>query len=181
MTTTVKVQYNVARATHICAQIAAGRHPLSIVEQPTDEDRSIGVPGSVQELFAWLHQHPDFQERFFQACQPWGIMLALEALDIADNYAIDGERDPQYAIDRLERQQINSKNWESVNRAKLRIATRQWLAARLDPEHFGDKRTTTHRGDEDNPVTFRNLTDRELQDEIARLQAVTTPTPKELH
>ena len=43
-------------------------------------------------------------------------------------------------------------NAEHVSRSKLRVATRQWLASKLNPETYGEKTKTEHTGPNGAPL-----------------------------
>ena len=61
-------------------------------------------------------------------------------LDIADDAANDW----------MEREGENSQGWqlngEHVQRTRLRLDTRKWIAARLAPKKYGDKVDVEHSG-----------------------------------
>lgn len=68
--------------------------------------------------YKWLRSEEGREQRYYSARQKWADTLAEETLDIADG-AID-------AHDAKVRQ--------------LRIDTRKWLAARANPDNWGDRR-----------------------------------------
>ncbi|EHL31828.1 terminase small subunit-like protein [Legionella drancourtii] len=81
-------------------------------------------------LFAWLKKYPEFSEQYAQAkiCQI--ELLIDEILEIADDESndcfIDEDGKPV-------------SNNSVVNRARLKIDTRKWLASKLVPKVYGNK------------------------------------------
>jgi len=68
--------------------------------------------------YKWLRSAEGREERYYSARRKWADTLAEETLEIADG-AIDAH-DAQVR--------------------KLRIDTRKWLAARANPDNWGDRR-----------------------------------------
>ena len=78
--------------------------------------KQVGV--SKRVWYKWLRSIEGREERYYSARRKWADTLAEETLDIADG-AIDAH-DAQVR--------------------KLRIDTRKWLAARANPDNWGDRR-----------------------------------------
>lgn len=78
--------------------------------------KQVGV--SKRVWYKWLRSNEGREERYYSARRKWADTLAEETLDIADG-AIDAH-DAQVR--------------------KLRIDTRKWLAARANPDNWGDRR-----------------------------------------
>ena len=78
--------------------------------------KQVGV--SKRVWYKWLRSTEGREERYYSARRKWADTLAEETLDIADG-AIDAH-DAQVR--------------------KLRIDTRKWLAARANPDNWGDRR-----------------------------------------
>lgn len=83
----------------------------------------------------WRYKYPEFSAQYAQAKLKQADLLAEEILDIADdgtndwmeNFSDDGEA-------------IGYKlNGEHVQRSRLRIDTRKFLAAKLLPKQYGEK------------------------------------------
>jgi hypothetical protein len=82
----------------------------------------------------WRYKHPDFAAQYAQAKLVQADLLAEEMLDIAD----DGTNDWMESFG--EEGDTNYKlNGEHVQRSRLRIDTRKFLAAKLLPKQYGDK------------------------------------------
>jgi hypothetical protein len=71
--------------------------------------------------------------------------LAFQTLEIAD----DSSNDTMTAYN-SKRQAIEIENREWTNRSRLRIMARQWLAARLSPNKYGDNKIS----EQDNKLTI---------------------------
>lgn len=91
-------------------------------------------------VFRWLadERYSKFREQYTRAREAQADALFDECLDIADDGSNDyvGE-DEKY-------------NGDAVQRAKLRIDTRKWMAGKLRPKVYGDK--TMIGSDPDNPL-----------------------------
>ncbi|WP_238400326.1 hypothetical protein [Legionella bononiensis] len=81
-------------------------------------------------LFTWLRTYPEFSEQYAQAkiCQI--ELLIDEILEISDDTTQD--------------QYVNElgtlvPNPPAINRARLKIETRKWLASKLVPKVYGNK------------------------------------------
>lgn len=83
----------------------------------------------------WLGEHDEFREQYARAREAQADTLADEILDIADDGSNDfmGE-DEKY-------------NGDAVQRSKLRVDARKWLAAKMLPKKYGDKIDVTTGGD----------------------------------
>jgi terminase small subunit-like protein len=73
--------------------------------------------------YDWLRAMPALELRYAHACADRAAKLAEEAHDIAD-------------------QAVNAKDNTAVQAAKLRVDTRRWFAAKLDPKRYGDYQRT---------------------------------------
>mgnify|MGYP000452718183 CR=1 FL=1 len=83
----------------------------------------------------WLGENDAFREQYARAREAQADTLADEILDIADDGSNDfmGE-DETY-------------NGDAVQRSKLRVDARKWVAAKLKPKKYGDKLDVTSGGD----------------------------------
>lgn len=82
----------------------------------------------------WRYKYPQFSAQYAQAKLNQADLLAEEMLDIAD----DGTNDWMQSFG--EEGEIAYKlNGEHVQRSRLRIDTRKFLAAKLLPKQYGDK------------------------------------------
>jgi hypothetical protein len=98
-------------AESICDLIAEGHSLQTVSEMP-------GFP-TRRSMRRWLTEHSDFEHAYEIARRQRTDNLVDEAIAIAD--AVDGG------------------NAAEVQKARLQIDTRRWLASKLLPERFGDK------------------------------------------
>jgi hypothetical protein len=111
----------------ICARIASGDSVRTI-------SRDESMP-CVKTVFNWLRVHPEFVQQYARAKAEQADALAEELLDIAD----DGSNDWMERYGK-EGEQIGWQlNGEHVNRSRLRIDTRKWIASKLKPKKYGEK------------------------------------------
>lgn len=85
------------------------------------------MPGT-STVYRWLADKPEFRELYARAREDQADTLADEIIDIADQK--DGEADTP----------------DSVNRARLRVDARKWIASKLKPKRYGDKIDHEHTG-----------------------------------
>lgn len=84
-------------------------------------------------VFRWLASNEQFREQYVRAREAQADTLADEIIDIADGKRTEyegGEKD--------------------VNRDRLSVDARKWVAAKLKPKVYGDK--TLIGEDKDNPL-----------------------------
>jgi hypothetical protein len=94
-------------------------------------------------VFRWLRTFPEFRDQYARAKEESADALAEDMLEIAD----DGQND---WMERLgsEGQPVGWQvNGEHIQRSRVRIDTRKWLASKLKPKKYGDKLAVG--GDED--------------------------------
>lgn len=110
---------------------------------------------------AWLDgSRPEFSEQYARAREAQADKLAEEALQIAD----DGRSDTCVDGDG------NVKtDTEVIQRSKLRVDTRKWLASKMAPKKYGDK-VAIGGADDLGPVQAvnREMTDAERAVRLAR-------------
>lgn len=81
-------------------------------------------------IFAWKHKFDEFSNLYTKAKQSQVELLVDETLDIADETSNDT------IINASGNEVCNS---EYVNRSRLRIETRKWIACKLAPKIYGDR------------------------------------------
>jgi hypothetical protein len=81
-------------------------------------------------LFSWLKKYPEFSEWYAKAKISQIEFLVDEILEISDDSSQD-----QF----IDAQGKTVFNPQSVNRARLKIDTRKWLACKLVPRIYGLK------------------------------------------
>jgi hypothetical protein len=126
-------KYSKKLADLICAELSEGKSLRSVCA-------SEKMP-TVKTIFNWFRTYPDFLQQYARAKEASADALAEDMLDIAD----DGTNDFV---------EVQTKNGlkvlfekEAVQRSKLRVDTRKWLASKLKPKKYGDKLDLTTDGE----------------------------------
>lgn len=117
----------------ICERIAEGE---SLREICTDED----MP-SKTTVFKWLSQSQELADQYARAREEQADLIFDEILGIADDARNDwmernGQDDAGYQA-----------NGEHIQRSRLRIDARKWMAGKLRPKVYGDKLDLNHSGE----------------------------------
>lgn len=115
----------------ICERLADGESLRSICRDENMPRKSA--------VFRWLKAFPDAADQYTRAREAQADALADEIVDIADNGAADFSEDGAF-------------NSEAVQRARLRVDARKWVASKLKPKVYGD--SMTHKGDAASPVAL---------------------------
>ena len=123
----------------ICERIADGESLRSICG---DED----MPAK-STVFKWLAQKDGFADQYARAREAQADSIFDDILDIADDARNDwmerqGDEGPGYQL-----------NGEHVQRTRLRIDARKWMAGKLRPKKYGDKLELS--GDQDAPLNIK--------------------------
>lgn len=139
--------YSQEIADAICDRIADGFSLRTICEA---ED----MPGKAT-VFRWLAARKEFQDQYAHAREAQADTLADELTDIADDGSNDWmERKGE------EGQSLGWKeNGEAIQRSRLRVDTRKWIASKLKPKKYGDKLALG--GAEDLPPMLVKLTNQD--------------------
>lgn len=119
--------YTEALGAAICAEIVDGLSLRSICRR--DEMPAIST------VMLWLTKHAAFLEQYTHARDAQADTLADELLEIADDatndwmekFGKDGTA-IGYQVDQ-----------EAINRSRLRVDTRKWIASKLKPKKYGDR------------------------------------------
>lgn len=89
-------------------------------------------------IMAWLDgSRPEFSEQYARAHEAYADKLAEETLLIADDSSRDTYVDSEGNV---------KTDSEAIQRSKLRVDTRKWLASKKAPKKYGDKVTQEHTG-----------------------------------
>lgn len=129
------MKFTTAIADTICERIANGESLRAIC----DED---GMP-SKTSVFRWLADNEAFRDQYARARETQADALFDDVLEIADNARNDwmerrGEEDAGWVA-----------NGEHIQRSKLRIDARKWMAGKLRPKVYGEKQEIEHTGSMD--------------------------------
>lgn len=97
-------------AADICSLLADGESLRKVCDRP-------GMP-SKASVFRWLAEHQEFRDQYAKATETRADAIFEEMFDIADAVAEEAA---------------------AVGKARLRIDTRKWALARMNPKKYGDK------------------------------------------
>ncbi len=92
----------------------------------------------VDTVLEWKIKHPEFSSQYATAKQHQAELLADEIIEISDDSSRD-EIDTEFGV---------KQNSEFINRSRLKVDSRKWVAAKLLPKVYGDR--IQHEGN----VTF---------------------------
>lgn len=134
--------YSQELADKICANIIEG-YSLRTVCKPDD------MP-CVATVLSWLRTNKDFLSQYEKSKEEQADALAEEMLDIAD----DGVNDWMEKFGKDGENIGWMVNGEHVQRSRLRLDTRKWIASKLKPKKYGDRIATDNVfiGKDGNPV-----------------------------
>jgi hypothetical protein len=158
--------YSQELADRICAELADGKSLRTVC-------KAEGMP-STQTVFRWLRTHEGFCDQYARAKDEAADALVDEMLDIADEATNDwmevhDKDNPGYRL-----------NGEHINRSRLRVDTRKWIAAKLKPKRYGDK--VAVGGAEDlPPIQTADMTDVEVARTLAFLLAKGAQAQEKAH
>lgn len=132
--------YSEELADEICERIADGESLRSICR---DEDKP-----SKSTVCRWLTVHQSFQDQYAKAREAQADAIFDEMLDIADDASNDW----------MERRDADGEaigwqiNGDHVQRTRLRLDTRKWMAGKLRPKKYGEKIVNEHSGPDGGPI-----------------------------
>jgi len=118
--------YNDKIAEKICSLIAEGNSLRSICKRNEMPDKAT--------VMRWLGVHREFSDQYARAREAQADKLFEECLEIADDTSGDyikkknDDGSTFWAVDH-----------EHIQRSKLRIDTRKWMAGKLAPKKYGEK------------------------------------------
>ena len=115
--------YTQELATEICNHIADGKSLRTIAAMENMPAQST--------IMLWLDgTRPEFSEQYARAHEAYADKLAEETLLIADDSSQDTYVDADGNV---------KTDTEAIQRSKLRVDTRKWLASKKAPKKYGDK------------------------------------------
>lgn len=144
--------YSQELADRICAQLAEGNSMRTVC-------KADDMPCTAT-VFNWLRTKPGFLEQYTRAKEESADALSDEMLDIAD----DSTNDWMERLDKDGQGIGYQVNGDHVQRSRLRIETRKWLASKLKPKKYGDKVDLTHSGPNGGPIKFTQIALVDLDD-----------------
>lgn len=153
-----KSTFNQKDADEIVERLGKGE-PLAVI------CRDDWMP-AYRTVYDWMGADPGFAANIARAREEGFDAIAAECLEIAE----DGSRD--YGMKkRPDGTEYEGFDSEHVQRSKLRIETRLKLLAKWDPKRYGDKVALTGGSEEDAPVQFQNVSNRDRAKAVAALVA----------
>lgn len=130
---------------HLCDELATSSRGIgSILKNGYN-----GLPlPTYSTIMLWLDEDRSLSERYEKAKAAQADFMADELLEIAD----DGRNDWMEKLGKDGQPVGFIVNGEHVQRSRLRVDTRKWLAAKLRPKKYGEKVDLNHGGQPENPV-----------------------------
>ncbi len=110
-------------------------------------------------MIGWLFdgEHEDFMDQYARAREAQAEVRADEIVDIADDESGD------FTTDEDGKRVVNH---EHIQRSRLRVDARKWVASKLLPKRYGDK--LQHTGEGGGPVPHEHRLAPELHELIER-------------
>jgi hypothetical protein len=125
-------------AAAICERISLGESLRSICRDEKMPDRAT--------VFRWLSQDEAFRDQYARSREEQAETLAEELLEIADDATNDW----------MERNADDNAGWvangEHIQRSRLRVDTRKWIASKLLPKKYGDATLLKHADADGNRI-----------------------------
>lgn len=142
-----QVRYSEEVADEICTRLSNGESLRRICEDDHMPDRN--------SVFSWIARYEDFSAKYARAREAQAEFLVDEMIAIAD----DATNDYMETVD-SEGAVGYKLNGEHVQRSKLRLETRRWIAEKLRPKKYGAKLELA--GDAEAPlqVVIQKFTDK---------------------
>jgi hypothetical protein len=134
----------------ICERIAGGESLRKICE-------SEEMPCQTA-VFQWLKKNDDFAQQYARAREAQADYWADEIVDIADDKSDDFK---------LQNGQETFQA-ENVQRSKLRVDARKWIASKLKPRKYGEFVRSEVTGKDGEPL-IQKMTDEQLDKSIREL------------
>lgn len=107
---------------------------------------------SRETIYTWMSKNQAFADRYARAVEDRAEKLAEEILTIADDDEGDfGFKEVQDADGASAKPCIMPDN---IQRAKLRVDSRKWIASKLFPKKYGDKVSAEVTGEGGKPIEF---------------------------
>lgn len=133
---------------HICDLLATTSYGIGKILNSGYDGKPLP---SYSTVMKWLEEEEILSDRYARAKEAQAEFMADEMLDIAD----DGRNDWMESFGKDGESLGYKINGDHVQRSRLRIDTRKWLASKLKPKKYGDK--TILSGDKENPVAVLTM------------------------
>ena len=100
---------------------------------------------NVATVYRWLQRDEDFRNMYARAKEDQADTLADEIQDISDEKPMLTIMTDDETVEKLDP--------VGINRNRLRVDARKWIAAKLKPRKYGDRQILA--GDPDNPLEIK--------------------------
>lgn len=104
--------------------------------------KSIEGAPNVRFVYDWIKNNEDFGKRYARAKEDQADMLIEEMLEIADDTQNDTLLIPDGSGGMKE---VENREW--VNRSRLKVDVRKFIASKLKPKKYGDRIDITSDGE----------------------------------
>lgn len=138
-------KYTQELADKICAELSNGLSLRTIC-------KSDDMP-CVSTIFNWMRTKPGFLEQYARAKEESADALIEEMLDISD----DGTNDWMERHDKEGSVIGWQVNGEHVQRSRLRVETRKWIASKLKPKKYGESTQIKHADADGNKLSLGDV------------------------
>jgi hypothetical protein len=127
----------------ICERLADGESLRAICTDPN-------MPGRTT-VFKWLAENDAFANQYMHAREAQADFMAEQILEIAD----DTSHDTIPKVDKDGNEYGEMANSEWINRSRLRVDARKWLASKMAPKKYGEKIQAEHTGADGSPLQIQ--------------------------
>lgn len=101
-------------------------------------------------IFSWFRVYPDFLGQYTRAVQNRVETHVEEMLEISDDSRNDTQVDDEGNV---------IVNHDHIQRSRLRVDTRKWIASKLKPRKYGEKIVQEHSGPGGKPIEVAQRND----------------------
>ena len=135
---------------YICDALATSSRGLgNILNEAKDE---LDKAPTYSQVMRWIDEDEALRDRYARAKEAQADFMADEMLDIAD----DGRND-WMAKQNGSGEPYEVLNSEVIQRSKIRIDTRKWLASKLKPKKYSEKLQQELSGPDGGPISFNRI------------------------
>lgn len=124
----------------ICTRISEGESLRGIC-------RDEKMPAS-STVFKWLIENDKFSEQYARAREAQADALFEDILAIADDGVNDTQVDGEGKV---------IVNHDHIQRSRLRVDARKWMAGKIAPKKYGDKVQAEVSGPDGGPIPFERI------------------------
>lgn len=149
--------YTADLAATICERIGCSSDSLYKVLADLKKESPNAAP-VYRTVMIWLRDKPEFAAMYALAKEEQGDFLAQEIVAIADHADGDFVKNEEGEL---------AYNPEHVQRSKLRVDARKWVASKLKPKVYGDKL------DLNATVNYADMTEEQIAARIRKLSGMT--------